>query len=170
MNHASYVYWHNRIWYLSWYDAINICKRWILAANIQKQQDMSMRQTSSLEFYCVDIYNCNMVILMTNIHTIVNWVLTPLWTRNLHASTLPNFFPFKSDISCCSLSLKTLVTISNQSCAVKLRPKKDRWISGQYGLQVKVKKQIWKSNNATYGHSIKVQLIHILVATNKRWR
>ena len=32
----------NRIWYLNLYDTINICRRWILAGNIQKQQDMSM--------------------------------------------------------------------------------------------------------------------------------
>ena len=68
---------------------------------------------------------------------------------NLHASTFPKtFLSFKLDINCSSLSLKTLVTMSmyGKSCADKLRAEIDRWISGQYGLQVNVKN---KSENPT---------------------
>jgi len=82
----------NRIWYLSWYYVIIIYRRWILAGSIQKQKDMSMWQTSLLEFNCVNIYSCNMVSLITTIHTMVSLVLRTLGMDNLHASTLPKTF------------------------------------------------------------------------------
>ena len=87
---------------------------------------MSMWQTSLLEFNCVNICNCNIVSLITVIHAIVKLVLSALGVDNLHASTLPKtFLSFKSDISCSSLSLKILVTMSGQSCAVKLKAEAD---------------------------------------------
>ena len=67
-----------------------------------------------------------MVRLTTTIHTMVSLVLKALGMNNLHASTLPKtFLSFKSDISCSSLSLKILVTMSGQSCAVKLKAEAD---------------------------------------------
>ena len=72
----------NRIWYLSWYDTINIYRRWILAPSIQKQQDTSMWQTSFLEFDCVNICNWKMDRLITSIHAMISLTLRTLGMDN----------------------------------------------------------------------------------------
>ena len=132
----------NRIWYLNWYDTINIYRRWILTASIQKQQDMSIWQTFLLEFNCVNICNWKMDRLIKSIHAMISLALRALRMDNLHASIFPkNFLSFQLDINCSSFSLKTLVRMFGWSYADKLRAEIDRWISSQYELQVNVKKK-----------------------------